>query len=369
MVSFWPFKGGDTSAAGFEKILANLSQKINKQNAKDARLRSQQRRLRVLWTLYTGFAYLAALLILVLVVGRRNWDVAEYTGLAASPVAIYMVRLVIDTVYNYRINGTQGQLEELQKQRNEAIEKLKAATKYNSTQQLLEKYGGESGSPSPKQPKAKQSRKSGPISPPKAPSQRTGLPPPPTANIPQHNIPPSPPPAPNQPTSTPSSPVLAPSPTAEFAPNAFSSSTAPEQVHPLIQPRWYDRVLDAILGEDETQPRNRIALICRVCRLVNGQAPPGTRDLKDVGVWRCMACHATNGVQTPAEKALSEAVKEEKKAAAAAAEEEEEEEREQVEESEVVHEDEAQSTEEMESDTTSKATGRATRAQARQRKK
>jgi hypothetical protein len=53
--------------------------------------------------------------------------------------------------------------------------------------------------------------------------------------------------------------------------------------------------LDALLGEDETQAKNRLALICNECRLVNGQAPPGTRTLEDIGRWRCGGCGAWNG--------------------------------------------------------------------------
>jgi len=56
--------------------------------------------------------------------------------------------------------------------------------------------------------------------------------------------------------------------------------------------------MDALLGEDETQAKNRIALICQQCRLVNGQAPPGTRSLEEVGKWRCSACGAWNGVES-----------------------------------------------------------------------
>ncbi len=61
---------------------------------------------------------------------------------------------------------------------------------------------------------------------------------------------------------------------------------------------WYDRILDVLLGDDETQPKNRFALICASCRMVNGQAPPGTRQLSDVGRWRCASCMAWNGVES-----------------------------------------------------------------------
>ena len=80
---------------------------------------------------------------------------------------------------------------------------------------------------------------------------------------------------------------------AEFAPNAFS--TAPQYAQPFEGPRWYDRIVDALLGEDESSPKNRIALICDHCRLVNGQAPPGVKTLEDIGKWRCSGCGTMNG--------------------------------------------------------------------------
>lgn len=53
--------------------------------------------------------------------------------------------------------------------------------------------------------------------------------------------------------------------------------------------------MDLLLGEDETASKNRIVLICKQCRLVNGQAPPGTNSLAELGMWKCMACGAMNG--------------------------------------------------------------------------
>lgn len=53
--------------------------------------------------------------------------------------------------------------------------------------------------------------------------------------------------------------------------------------------------MDLLLGEDETASKNRIVLICKNCRLVNGQAPPGTNNLSDLGMWKCMGCGSSNG--------------------------------------------------------------------------
>jgi hypothetical protein len=73
----------------------------------------------------------------------------------------------------------------------------------------------------------------------------------------------------------------------------------------FTQPHWYDKILDALLGEDETQPKNRLALICTECRLVNGQAPPGVRTLEDVGRWRCGGCGAWNGKEKREEEVVA----------------------------------------------------------------
>lgn len=238
---------------------------------------------------------------------------------------IYLGRLALATYYSYRTSSLQTYLEELQTQRDETIDKLKAATKYNSTQQLLEKYGGV---PSPKSsssprnssnPKAKPAQQSPTV----RRGGRTGFAPPPTANIPGRNAPIL---APSTPQRTPlditpalagsmnlpgsaspasaTRPMSPPAASAEFAPNAFS---APPQYSAVPdQPRWYDRLMDVLLGEDETLPKNRMALICKHCRLVNGQAPPGIKRPEDLGKWRCSGCGGWNGEENEAEKLVAE---------------------------------------------------------------
>lgn len=234
--------------------------------------------------------------------------------------SIYVVRTVGARAFDYRISRTQHALDELQKQRDETIEKLKVATRYTSTQQLLEKYGAESPKPSAS-PKAESEKpKATTPSQQQQPVARTGLPPPPTANIrrppaassaqpqPEAGSPPSPPPyqAPVQPqaflNAHPSTPPMPQLPTDEpgFAPNAF-----PSQGQFIEQPHWYDRLLDVLLGEDEMQPRNRMAMICSSCRLVNGQAPPGIKTLEELGRWKCGSCGSWNGVESETTKILS----------------------------------------------------------------
>jgi len=60
-------------------------------------------------------------------------------------------------------------------------------------------------------------------------------------------------------------------------------------------PKWYDRILDVLLGEDEMSAKARLALICKNCRMVNGLAPPGTRSLEEMEQWGCARCGTMNG--------------------------------------------------------------------------
>ena len=257
--------------------------------------------------------------------------------MAGSPLLIYAVRQALTRYYAYVTSRQQKHLEALNKQRDGVIAKLKAATKYDSTQQLLEKYGG-----APAKGKrgntnssngAGQARKASENKGGDAQGQGQGLGrptviPPPTANIPRNdrgglasmpNTPQrstpvtpglSPPftaaaasapwtqqqdsqarPHPLSQSQSPISPGLE---TASFAPNAFNSAYSAPSGPTESVPRWYDRLLDVLLGEDEAHPKNRLALICANCRLVNGQAPPGVKRLEEVGKWKCAGCGAMN---------------------------------------------------------------------------
>lgn len=226
----------------------------------------------------------------------------------SNSISIYGIRYALTSYFDYRISNTDKFLKKLHKEREATIERLKEATKYNSTQQLLEKYGASPKQKEQADPLAQKNQQG----PQKPLPQRTGLAPPPTANIvrpPGQPQPITPQRAPTNGSSPQGPPPRFPPPDgpgAEFAPNAFGPAGVTKQfatdpTSSFTQSHWYDRILDALLGEDETQPKNRLALICSECRLVNGQAPPGARTIEDVGRWRCSSCHAWNGKDKPRE--------------------------------------------------------------------
>ena len=313
----YAIQGTDTSPASFEKSLSATAKKIGLANASLEASRQQSRRLKALWTLYTSIAYLLYFMIVALVIGIKNGGIAELGALIGAPLVIYGVREAIARFYAYRNSNKQAHLETLQKQRDGIITKLKEATKYDSTQQLLEKYGGTP--PKPQNPLNRtdnQNRQRDPLRP-----DRPMLIPPSTANVPrgpltapnalqnpQSGVSVSNPPltaaAATPPWAQQHSPVES---SAEFAPNAFPPSHYYAQTGTdLGAPRWYDRFLDVLLGEDESHPKNRIILICKNCRLVNGQAPPGTKSLADIGKWRCSSCGKMNGEDTEMQKIVAE---------------------------------------------------------------
>ncbi|RMZ81726.1 hypothetical protein DV738_g2103, partial [Chaetothyriales sp. CBS 135597] len=306
----WLWRGDVNSPASFEKALSKLAQQISAASLALDISRSRARRSKALWTLYTTLSYLIFLLIAVLVLGPNHWSVPHYAGVVGAPVLIFAVRQLITLFFDWRIARQQSYLEQLQKQREEKIADLKKATKYDSTQELLQKYGA--SPPPPKQQSSPGQQQQGAkrkAVEPQEQVQRTGILPPPTANIrgrpggqlatPQRSVAAPVSPESGVPFGTPQAYSRSPVPFSPdapgFAPDGFNipPPTAPPAYSQPAQ--WYDRILDVLLGEDETAAKNRFALICSNCRLVNGQAPPGAKTLEEVGRWRCSSCGTMNG--------------------------------------------------------------------------
>ncbi|KAL3956951.1 hypothetical protein ACCO45_009797 [Purpureocillium lilacinum] len=241
MVSFWPWKRDSSSTASFEKTLSTLSVKIADSQSRLDRLRASSRRVKVLWTLYLAFAYTVYAIVLLLVVGYANLGALEWTALAGGPVVIYLVRALTTAYFTFRIESVSARLKEHQEERAKTIQKLKDATKYDSTLELIEKYGGEGGGKKKKGggPGGQDDKGVAAAGPGGGGAGnkgttpgRTNLPPPPTANI--QRRPPGPSsPSPSHPEQqhSPSRPVGSADdtldPTAEFAPNAFAHQQQP----------------------------------------------------------------------------------------------------------------------------------------------
>ncbi|KAF8473130.1 hypothetical protein BDZ91DRAFT_714042 [Kalaharituber pfeilii] len=379
MVFFWPFgRRDDNSPDSFERVLAKLTNQIQSRTSKLNSLRIQSRRYKALWTLYTIIAWMFYMIVLVLVIGWHALGVKEIGGAVGGPIAIYLVRKLLVLIYDRRIASVEQSLAALITERDDTIEKLKTATKFYSTQSLLEKYGGGSemtedgrggmysrkssmagleglqqhqgaqslrlrqvngaGSirgklpqhlmpPALNQGPQQQQHQPQQQQPPQTSQQQqkaSSASPEPESLSPQQlqvqeqlrqqqalrpislpgqqipsaqasptrttfSIPPHPP--------APSAPILqAPAASSTFAPGEYLE---PETAPAGSSHRWYDRLLDILIGEDETAAKARYALICSNCRMVNGLAPPGTKSLDEIGRWGCARCGTMNGKDNP----------------------------------------------------------------------
>jgi len=193
------------------------------------------------------------------------------------------VRRTVTWWYTRRIEKELHGKDLLKTRLDEKLEELKEKSDYYTTQQLLQRYDSKSS------PRA---------APEKVPSppiehsssyvrQRIPLPPPPTFPLDQ------PPPQINIP---------------QFHPSAFT----PPPTSPASPPApkgVFDRLLDLLVGEDETSPEHRYALICSRCRTHNGLAPPGETALQ-VG-YICARCGQWNGPETGDGRVTTEKLHEE----------------------------------------------------------
>lgn len=274
-----------------------------------------------------------------------NWDYRIYLG-----------RQLFVWFYDRRITRSETALADLTSRRGDTIEKLKTATKFYSTQTLLEKYGG--GSEMTEDDRRSAMSRKGSLA--GFDGQQSlrmrnvnnlsqgsvrGKPPQMYLSSSGHQQPQAPQPqnpgqgaAPQQSTSSGEPLSLSPSQlqvqeqlrqqqnlrplslpghpissiiSTQSSPtrttfNIPAPPTAPAYAPPpgVIDSleaetdnarSWYDRLLDILIGEDETSTKARYALICSNCRMVNGLAPPGTKSLSEVGRWGCGRCGTMNG--------------------------------------------------------------------------
>jgi len=234
----------------------------------------------------------------------------------------------LDLYYGGRIASTEGKLEHFQAEQRATIEKLKSITKFSTTQSLIEKYGGTATVGGAPASAPHQEKKAAPTT---APLLRVGAPQQPKRSAKQPQQPQQPqfphltpeqirvqqqlyaqqkagippqygqiqaqPPKPHpQPQGPPQIPTLL---KRQSSLLMQGQTQPPSQQHlqpeEATAPKWYDRILDVILGEDEMSAKARFALICKNCRMVNGLAPPGTRSLEDMDQWGCARCGTMNG--------------------------------------------------------------------------
>ncbi|KAK1924624.1 hypothetical protein DB88DRAFT_524678 [Papiliotrema laurentii] len=297
----WFSKG---SKPDYETLLAQLSSQIDESRVHLSEIRLRERRWSLLINLY-GIALWAVLVGLwwtrTLPLGLLGWrsdgTEAKIIGAAivgAAPVLLYGLNRGLHFVFTKLRNSSEKHLRELLAEQRKHLEAIKKATNYDSTRKLIERYD-ESTTPSPG---TSMGMGLGPV----ARGPRT----------PQRGTPDTPtPPGKSGPKGTPRAPghltgaggTPAPGPT---TPIPIPEGLAPDQAAALqlqmqtIQPvlptpekKWYDRVVDSILGDDPSQAaHSKYALVCGECFRHNGLV--GGKYEWERMQWICPRCNHMN---------------------------------------------------------------------------
>ncbi|KAH6908195.1 hypothetical protein BKA70DRAFT_1280941 [Coprinopsis sp. MPI-PUGE-AT-0042] len=236
----------------YETILSNLANDVQKRQVKLSEIRLRERRSTLLVTIYTLAVWVVVRQSVVHAslpglnghLGTKNAQVEKFVKgvpVAVGPIVALFIRRI-------------KQLQRLMKERRDKVEEIKKKTNYYTTRDLLQKYDETSSGNPGETPLRK--RNGGPV-PPNTPFT-------PRQPQPQQQQGPRAPLAIDPRLRTPAS-----------KPPVDPRLTAITPSYQVVPPRkqWYDKVADAILGDDDSSfqsPSSRYALICEKCFMHNG---------------------------------------------------------------------------------------------------
>ncbi|KAK9316391.1 hypothetical protein V1522DRAFT_396054 [Lipomyces starkeyi] len=266
----WPFKKRSPSPSSYEKVLDNIAAKIRKSESRILSLRASLRRITGLLTLYSLLFYTVFLAYVAL--AQKFTDPQVLLHVTGAPVAIWLARRGIFEVYSRRIRRQEATLQELRNDQKAKIEELKSSMKYYTTKSLLERFESKNGTSGPGKENTVDKNELG-------------------GRMLQRELEPRVAAAGSALQNDTLRQVQMPS---EQPLQRYSMQSV---LQPPESPRWYDRILDLMVGEDETDPRNRYALICFRCGTHNGLAAPG--QTPDNVRYSCPVCGEWNPEQAP----------------------------------------------------------------------
>ncbi|KAG6860210.1 hypothetical protein C0995_014243 [Termitomyces sp. Mi166 len=216
----------------YETILSNLQRDIQKRQVQLSEIRLRERRATLLVTLYTLAAWGAYISLWYFGVlphfsGQRRSGFEKAVN--GAPVVIGPI-LIVQIWYKRKGDAEERTLQQLMKQQRTKVEEIKKKTNYYTTRDLLQRFDD-------------------------------------TPGLRQRAVP-TQPSTPQQLFQAPNGNSITP------APSPFQSQPATPLL-PTSIPRkqWYDKLADALLGDDDHTPNpsaSRYALICEKCFAHNG---------------------------------------------------------------------------------------------------
>ncbi|KAG0174924.1 hypothetical protein DFQ28_003651 [Apophysomyces sp. BC1034] len=251
------FSKSKTDPNDYEKILSELDASVQKAEFRLSEIKIRQRRTGVLWIIYSTLIW-AVYSVYSFLTLEPDDDYQEILTTVAPilliPFGIYYIRQGAAWYYTRKQKNEEVGLVALRAQQKLKVEELKKKTSYYTTKSLLERYDlakkkdGEGNTDQLRQRK---------------PASMPGT----ARQMPPHH-------APGQPqlVQPPNSSIVT-SPTASAPISSIPRSiNQPARSAMPPQRQWYDKLVDALVGEDG--PETKYALICSHCFAHNGLVLP-----------------------------------------------------------------------------------------------
>jgi len=245
----------------YEQVLAVLAVDISKRQQRLSEIRLREKRQTLLlsvctlsiWVAYVSLWYMDAIPDLMNDHPRNTMLQKGLKGVPVfvGPIIILFMRRIMQIWYTRLENAEEKILVKLRKQQRETVEEIKKQTNYYSTRSLLEKYDEGTAPDSPLRKRF----------PPQSPAQPIT----PVPVTPQRPL---------QPQSQGPSPSTLKTPVQQPQGRQQQWSPSPQRPMPPPRKQWYDKLADAILGDDDASSpsaaASRYALICQKCFAHNG---------------------------------------------------------------------------------------------------
>lgn len=255
----------------YEKILSELDDDIGQAEVRLREIRIRERSALIIWIVYSMLAYVAYVAsywyFVYMSIEEEGWDFMKIAPVFTGPFFIVIGYRFLALWYKRKETNEISQLEHLRAKQKLKVEELKKKTGYYTTKTLLDRYDSSKGQINQQNVSVRPVQS---ISP----------------SLRQRNVP------------NPQVPEIhginrdSRSNNIELniggnapRPNSYDPSS-PNSITPL-QRRWYDKLVDVIVGDDE----QKYALICQNCFTWNGLAYPA--DFEDVQYY-CKKCNHFN---------------------------------------------------------------------------
>ncbi|KAG4304753.1 hypothetical protein PORY_001806 [Pneumocystis oryctolagi] len=272
MKNIWNLFKKDSSTNSYERILSQLAMEINHHESRLSTFRLRSIRVKRLFTLYCTLLYFIYFLIWILFYMRKTQDIEKwllrFSILIVSLFCIYFGRIIFTTYYTKMISSEESNLELLRAKQHEKVEELKAKTNFYSTQSLIDRY---SNSQKNTPEKSNMSLLDLSDSEKKAPkySYSPNFESPLLSTFQSSN-------QQNQFSNLRSRYVNNNTNKSFYESFPMTSNTSfpiRDHIKSSQDNSFISRILNFIIGPDETSPENRYALICKNCGIHNGLAP------------------------------------------------------------------------------------------------